>query len=478
MLDISRDRVPTLQTLRRLVDDLSSWKVNHLQLYMEHTFAYRQHGTVWAQASPLTATDIQALDSYCRDRHIELAPCQNAFGHFDRWLRHPAYRHLAACPDGYIGHQGERRDVGWSLDPANPAVHGFLAGLFAELLPNFSSRRVNVGCDETWDLGQGRTEALCRTRGRDRVFLDHLQRLNEITRSHDCTMHYFADMVVNSFPHLLHALPRDAVALDWGYVAAYPFREHGLRFREAGVPFWVVTGTSTWSTLAGCSETAWSNNRNGVMQGVETGAGGVLNTEWGDGGHWQHHAIALLPFAMGAVHAWHPDAHDEVPAFLRAADIHVFRDEAGVMARVAWDLGCVWEHVGRDMTQANILQSAIRDGRQWRADSRVTRAHLMHTRQFVQDTVARLAAARSQRPDAALLIAEFTNAADFLLHGCDLALSIIDPTARHPTALHESLESAIARFESIWNQRNHIGGLSDSTRILKDRLRDYQRSTA
>lgn len=43
MLDISRDRVPTLQTLFELVDRLASWKINQLQLYIEHTFAYHSH---------------------------------------------------------------------------------------------------------------------------------------------------------------------------------------------------------------------------------------------------------------------------------------------------------------------------------------------------------------------------------------------------------------------------------------------------
>src|SRR5512140_1870886 len=39
MLDISRDRVPQMNTLYELVDRLAGWKVNQLQLYTEHTFA-------------------------------------------------------------------------------------------------------------------------------------------------------------------------------------------------------------------------------------------------------------------------------------------------------------------------------------------------------------------------------------------------------------------------------------------------------
>jgi hexosaminidase len=46
MLDISRDRVPTMDTLYELVDMLAGWKINQLQLYTEHTFAYQGHEVV------------------------------------------------------------------------------------------------------------------------------------------------------------------------------------------------------------------------------------------------------------------------------------------------------------------------------------------------------------------------------------------------------------------------------------------------
>ena len=51
MLDISRDKVPTMESLRGMIDVLASLKFNHLQLYTEHTFAYTGHGAVWREAS-------------------------------------------------------------------------------------------------------------------------------------------------------------------------------------------------------------------------------------------------------------------------------------------------------------------------------------------------------------------------------------------------------------------------------------------
>ena len=66
MLDVSRCRVPTMETLKHLVDVLARLRYNQLQLYMEHAFAYEGHETVWEDASPYTPEDIQALDGYLR----------------------------------------------------------------------------------------------------------------------------------------------------------------------------------------------------------------------------------------------------------------------------------------------------------------------------------------------------------------------------------------------------------------------------
>ena len=91
MLDISRDKVPTMETLYRLVDLMAEWKLNVLQLYTEHTFADLAHPIVWQDASPVTGEQIMELDGYCRAKFIELVPNQNSFGHMERWLKHDRY---------------------------------------------------------------------------------------------------------------------------------------------------------------------------------------------------------------------------------------------------------------------------------------------------------------------------------------------------------------------------------------------------
>ena len=102
MLDISRCKVPTMKELFALIDLIARLGYNELQLYVEHTFAFKDHQTIWKNASPLTAAEIQQIDKYCQERFIELVPNLNSFGHFERWLCHDKYKHMAECPDGFI----------------------------------------------------------------------------------------------------------------------------------------------------------------------------------------------------------------------------------------------------------------------------------------------------------------------------------------------------------------------------------------
>ena len=95
MLDISRGRVPKLETLLDLAEHLADFKINELQLYTEHTFAYRKYKSVWQSWGALTGAEIRKLDARCRELGIDLVPNQNSFGHLRHFLEHPSLKKLA-----------------------------------------------------------------------------------------------------------------------------------------------------------------------------------------------------------------------------------------------------------------------------------------------------------------------------------------------------------------------------------------------
>lgn len=471
MLDISRDKVPSMDTLFLLVDMLAEWKVNHLTLYMEHTFAYFNHRDVWAAACPLTAEEVRTLDAYCRARFIELAPFQNSFGHFERWLQHPRYRPLAECPDGFARPDGSRR-AATTLDPTNPVSLALIAELFAELLPNFTSRRLHIGCDETWELGKGRSRAEVERRGLGRVYFDYLEKLKELAASHGRTALYFGDMVWNHFSDQLGLISREMVHMDWGYYRAYPYRDHGAKLAGAKVPFWFVPGTSTWCTLTGCNEAGIGSNRSAVQAGCEFGAGGILNTDWGDGGHWQTLPISFIGFAAGAAIAWN-EAGNTDEAIRAALDPHVFRDAAGVMGRAAYDLADTWLHVSENATASSHLHQILQDGFATVLPANVTPATLMAAEMHLTAAVDRMRSARMDRPDAALIVEEFAHNARMAIAACRMGRLVLakDTSQTARGRLVPDFEAILSEHRRVWLARNRPGGLADSLRVLELRLK-------
>ena len=119
----------------------------------------------------------------------------------------------------------------------------FLDSLYSEYLPNFSSRKFNIGCDETEELGKGASKKLCEEKGNTRVYLDFLLQVNELARKHGRDTMFWGDIILHN-PELISKLPNNITALNWGYEKDHPFEDETAKFAQAKVPFYVCPGTS------------------------------------------------------------------------------------------------------------------------------------------------------------------------------------------------------------------------------------------
>ncbi len=472
MLDISRDKVPTMETLFSLVDLLSNLKINHFQLYTEHTFAYRNHGDVWHGCSPMTAEEMRELDAYCRRRFIELAPNQNSFGHLQRWLSLPRYKRLAECPDGFDWPWGGRSTLPFSLDPSNPQSLALLEELYDELLPNFKSPLFNVGCDETFDLGQGRNKERCARLGKGRVYLDFLLKIHELVKSRGRTMLFWGDIAMQH-PDLIPEISSDAIALEWGYEAEHPFAEHAARFAAAKVPFYVCPGTSSWNSIAGRTDNCLENLRCAAEAGLAHGAAGYLITDWGDNGHWQVLPVSFLGYAAGAAMSWCTASNSRLQ-FAEALDVNVFQDRAQVMGGLAMDLGNAYLHVGTRYHNMTALFRLLHDPGASGLPQTVTEETLEKTLRFIESAASPIDRARMQRPDGPLIRDEYANTVKLLIHSCERGLALRRGTESERETrerFSSDLKGILVEYRRLWLKRNRIGGLDDSIKGL-ERLND------
>jgi hexosaminidase len=290
MLDISRRKVPTLETLRNLVVELSHYKINVLQLYTEHTFQFPRHPKIGAGCGSLSSQDVLDLDAFCRTHHVELMPNLQSFGHVRNTLLIPEYQPLAET------------DLLWTLSPAFEETYTLLNELYGDMLPSFASATLNVDCDETWDLGQGASKALAEELGVGRVYLNHILRVRELAARYGRRIQIWGDILLHH-ADLIGEVPEDITLLDWQYAATEQYPTASI-FGESGHTFWICPGTSSWNTLFPRIHNANVNIRNFVRDGVAAGAEGMLNTDWGDYGHYQYLGLSWYGYIFGAAQGW------------------------------------------------------------------------------------------------------------------------------------------------------------------------------
>jgi hexosaminidase len=528
MLDISRDKVPTLGTVMDLIDRLARLKINQVQLYMEHTFAYRAHPEVWAAASPFSGQEILELDAFCRQRHVELVPNQNSLGHMERWLKFERYKPLAETPEGF--------DAPWrknsppsSLNPGDPGSIELMGSLYNELLPHFSSKKFNVGGDEPWEMGTGRSQAEKERIGEGRLYLNYLLKLYEQVTVRGKQMMFWDDIIVK-YPDLVPELPFDIIAMIWGYDADHPFDERCGLFVGSNIPFYVCPGTSSWNTFAGRTDNALGNLRNAAVNGLEHGGIGYLITDWGDGGHWQPNSVSYLGFAYGAALAWGQAANGELdlPPLL---DLFVFEDPAGVMGQLVYDLGNLYQIPGHARPNGHALVDWLRSPGQAAARQRELLASLQRDDETLEDLLQRvrtwfrsshdetdpdeaarmrtvvgslfgdgwlladadsfrtalervdaimaaLDQTKMRRSDGEQIKAEYRLAADFIRHSARRGLFELGEGDTSAADLHAELTALIERYRSVWLGRNRPGGLDDSVARFENALAAYRAAGA
>jgi hypothetical protein len=420
---------------------------------------------------------------------IDLVPNQNSFGHLRYWLEHPPLKKLAEVQEPYESADGTFLRYPTTLAPNHPGTLPFLRELYDELLPNFSSPHFNIGCDETWDLGRGQSRALCEKQGRGQVYLDFLKKIHREVSIRNRRMMFWGDIILH-YPKLIKDLPKDVIALNWGYEKEHPFdREAGL-FAKSKLAFYVCPGTSTWMSLIGRNDAAFANLRQAAEAGRKHGALGYLNTDWGDGGHPQPLAVSYPAYVMGAAVSWCGHSFDEsllVPVLSR----DVFHDPTQRTAISALTLGFAhlkFKYLAPNVTPFGAVIAAplpesrelfCRDGLKYYA--RIPEKNIRAALEEVEAQRAQLHRSRSVHPARKLLTLELDLAARMAAQSCQIMLWQQALAAGKISRAREMAQRGIRdlreldnEFRNYWPLRNK-GTTAKCSAFLRWRIQDYKR---
>lgn len=476
MLDVSRDKVPTMASLELMLDRFATLRYNMCILYLEHTFAHPGHDEVWHAASPFTPDEIAHLTAYAQARHITLVPQQNALGHMERWLSHPRYAHLAALPGGYVAPNGDHEPAA-CLEPRHPQSFPLIAELLTNVATTFDAPFVHIGLDEPIDLNPAVWDAIfdvpgapvpwadvdngafCVPLPADRLhdYVTWVARIHEVPALATKQLLMWAD-VLAPHPDAIPRIPSDIILIEWGYDANHPFHERIARLRQHGHTCWVAPGTSAWDSLAGRIPTMQANVDAAIQAIQQHQIPGIVMCEWGNAGHIHQYPICWPGFVYAALRSWHPDQSVDTVSALS----HIIGNRG--LAEATYRIGSLDRHFWPVFTQSGIV-----------ADLLVHPAHIndMVSRGLTNDM---LIAVATECDEVIALCRHYTQTVDSHLWAREIsvtaqwmqvAVAHTQHTLGWPTAInnvqYQSLVTDLLNtYADIWLARNRIGGLRDS----------------
>lgn len=298
--DATRGRVPSVKGIKEMIDNIARFKMNSLQLYVEHSFNFDEfRSSIRTEDDYLTAEDILEIDRYCYDNFIDFIPSLSTFGHLYELLMKKEYTHLCEL-ENYkpTSHFWLERMKHHTIDASNPQSFEVVSSLIDQYLPLFRSKYFNICCDETFDLCRG------KNLGKEsaELYIDFVSKIAAHVTGAGKTVMMWGDIVLN-YPHLLSRIPEGTIILNYDY-GKNPNISQIERVSLTGNRQIVCPGTSSWSSLIEYIDISVLNILQMVLAGKKAGAIGMLNTNWGDFGHPCNPECSLYGAVFGASVSW------------------------------------------------------------------------------------------------------------------------------------------------------------------------------
>lgn len=335
--DVTRGKVPKLETLMNLVDKASFYKINELQLYIEHTFAFKGLSEVWVDKDPLTSEEIILLDRYCKNKHIELIPSISTFGHLYEVLRTKSFKNLCELTEttkpeySFVDRMAHH-----TLNVTDEDSIKLVGNMLEQFMPLFSSNKFNICCDETFDLGKGKSSKEADRLGIGKLYVDFLNKVISIVKEYDKEIMFWGDVILNH-PDLINTIDKDAICLNWNYWCGVEEKDTRI-IAESGRKQYVCPGVGGWSHLMNLMDNAFENIYRMVSYGVKYDAIGVLNTNWGDYGHINLLSSSIPGMIYGAALSWNPKIEKDFNKMYKDISILEFGDSSGTLVSLLAEL--------------------------------------------------------------------------------------------------------------------------------------------
>ena len=292
MMDMSHGQLFRVEEIERQVDLLARFKANQYYFYSEGSIELAGYPLV-NPGGRYTQEEVRHIISYARQRHVDIVPCLELYGHLHDLFRIERFSALALPR------------YGREWDTRNPHFREVMDDLVDQTIKLFPSAWYHVGFDEPWALGK-----IGITPGTDpfSIYIDVLSHVAERAGQKGKRVLFWADVVsgaqiFSKHPELLGKLPHSTIAVPWDYGDKPDFTPQIEPLAKANVSTVVATGVWGWNEVFPDYHRTFKNINGFLAAGKKYGTLGVLNTGWTDSAQTLYR-MSLPGLALGAVAAW------------------------------------------------------------------------------------------------------------------------------------------------------------------------------
>jgi hypothetical protein len=271
---------------------MARFKANQYYFYSEASIEFEGYEVVNPNGR-YSREDVLHVIEYARQRHIDVVPCMELYGHMHNLFRFEKYADL-----GLPRYGGE-------YDPRNPRMYEVLDNWIEQTAKLFPSPWYHVGFDEPWSLGK-----IGVVPGKDpfKIFMDVLRHISEQAKSHGKRIGFFADIdqgasTLSNHPELLEYVPSGAIAFPWIYEIRTNYAPFIEPLAKRNIPTIVTPGVWGWNELFPDFHRSFFNINEFTATGRKNKTLGILNTTWADS-QQTIYRLVLPGIAFGAAAAW------------------------------------------------------------------------------------------------------------------------------------------------------------------------------
>jgi hypothetical protein len=387
MMDLSHGQLLRVSEIERQLDLLARFKANQYYFYSEASIEFQGYELVNPDGR-YTRDEVRHIIEYARQRHIDVVPCMELYGHMHDLFRVEKFADLG------LPHYGDE------FDPRNPRVLAVLSDWVAQTARLFPSPWYHVGFDEPWSLGKIGMEP-----GKDpfKTFIEVLRHVAGEAQRHGKRLLFWADInqgasTLSNHPELIRELPGGVIAVPWVYDAHASYDSFVKPLAEAGVPTVVAPAVWNWNETFPDYHRSFVNINGLSAAGRKFKTLGILTTGWTDCAQTIYRQ-SLPGLALGAAAGWQAEPVDTNTFFADYTAQMYSPDVAAEVAPALEELSTAQEifwKVFSGATQLAFWNDPLEPGRLARLEKH--QAELHKARLLAGSAQERLARARRLAP--------------------------------------------------------------------------------